>query len=189
MKKFYIIRGIVAVILFIFFMWGLVLVMNNDAPQTETTETTETPELTTAGFTEEIKPTIEFIGEEVDELDIEKEEIADTPIAQEMEIVEEPEPTCLGTFRLTAYCPCSKCCGHNTGITATGTTATQGRTIAVNPNQIPYGSVVIINGHEYIAEDCGGGIGWNCIDIYFDSHEEAIIFGQQYTEIYISERS
>ena len=49
---------------------------------------------------------------------------------------------CLGLFELTAYCPCSACCGKNDGITATGTVATEGRTVAVDPTVIPYGTSI-----------------------------------------------
>lgn len=88
------------------------------------------------------------------------------------------------TFKLTAYCPCSICCGsYSNGITATGTVATAGRTIAVDPNVIPYGSEVIINGKTYVAEDCGGAISRNRIDIFFDSHQEALNFGVQYADV------
>lgn len=52
-------------------------------------------------------------------------------------------------------------------------------TIAVDPAIIPMGSTVIINGHEFIAEDVGGAIKGNRIDIYFDNHEEALKFGRQ----------
>lgn len=91
----------------------------------------------------------------------------------------------LGTFKLTAYCACSKCCGKSDGITASGTKAKQGRTIAVDPKQIPYGTKVVINGHTYTAEDCGGGIGKNRIDVFFDSHKEALNFGVQHAEVFI----
>lgn len=109
--------------------------------------------------------------------------------------VEETEPTetvetdnnYLGNFKLTAYCPCAKCCGKSDGITATGTVATQGRTIAVDPSVIPYGTEVVINGNTYVAEDCGGAIKSNKIDIYFDSHAEALQFGVQYADVYIKE--
>ena len=84
---------------------------------------------------------------------------------------------------MTAYCPCSRCCGKSDGITATGTRATAGRTIAVDPRQIPYGTKVIIDGHTYIAEDCGGGIKGNRIDVFFSSHQEALRFGVQYKEV------
>lgn len=92
----------------------------------------------------------------------------------------------LGEFKLTAYCPCGICCGQWTdGITSTGVTAKAGRTIAVDPDIIPYGSLVEINGHTYVAEDCGGAIKGNRIDIYFDTHEEALKFGVQYADVRI----
>lgn len=87
------------------------------------------------------------------------------------------------TYKLTAYCPCSSCCGKTDGITSTGTRATEGRTIAVDPRKIPYGSEVVIYGHTYIAEDCGGAISNNRIDIFFDTHQEALEFGVQYAEV------
>ena len=68
---------------------------------------------------------------------------------------------CLGLFELTAYCPCSACCGKNDGITATGTVATEGRTVAVDPTVIPYGTTIEViyadgSSARYVAEDCGG---------------------------------
>lgn len=93
----------------------------------------------------------------------------------------------LGAFVITAYCPCSKCCGEwADGITSTGTVATEGRTIAVDPSVIPYGSVVEINGVNYIAEDCGGAIKKNRIDIYFDSHDDALEWGVQKHDVFIT---
>lgn len=94
-------------------------------------------------------------------------------------------PINLGKFKLTAYCPCVKCCGKCDGITATGTKAKQGRTIAVDPDVIPYGTKVMINGNEYIAEDCGGAIKDNHIDIYHTSHNDALNFGVKYENVYI----
>lgn len=92
----------------------------------------------------------------------------------------------LGNFRITHYCPCSICCGPWTdGITSTGVTAQTNHTIAVNPSQIPYGSKVVINGQVYVAEDCGGAIVDNCIDIYVASHEEGESKGVFYTDVYL----
>lgn len=122
------------------------------------------------------------------------------PVVQETE--PEPEPTIsetepeteeesdstfksLGTFTLTAYCACSSCCGKSDGITATGTIATQGRTIAVDPRVIPYGTRVMINGNIYIAEDCGGAIGGNRIDVFFNNHQDALYFGVQTAEVFV----
>lgn len=83
------------------------------------------------------------------------------------------------TVTATAYCACEKCCGKSNGITASGTKATAGRTIAVDPKVIPYGTEVIIDGHTYIAEDTGGAIKGNKIDIFFDNHADAEKFGRQ----------
>ena len=91
----------------------------------------------------------------------------------------------LGKFKLTGYCRCVSCCGKSDGITSTGTKAKAGRTIAVDSSIIPYGSKVKINKKEYVAEDCGGAIKNNKIDIFFDTHEEALEFGVKYANVYM----
>lgn len=90
-------------------------------------------------------------------------------------------------FEATAYCACSKCCGEwADGITASGTKATAKRTIAVDTNIIPLGSEVEIEGlGVYIAEDTGSAIKGKIIDLYFDTHEEALKFGRQKVNIRI----
>ena len=105
-------------------------------------------------------------------------------------IIPEPktiEPTVinLGTFKISAYCHCSKCCGKSDGITATGTKVQANRTIAVDPNVIPLGSSVIIDGqtYTYVAEDTGGGIKGNKIDMYFPTHQEALNWGIRYKQV------
>lgn len=103
----------------------------------------------------------------------------------ESEPESEPELKSLGRFKLTAYCACSKCCGKSDGITASGTKAKQGRTIAVDPKLIPYGTKVVINGRTYVAEDCGGSIKQNRIDVFFNSHKDALNFGIQHAEVFI----
>ena len=97
-----------------------------------------------------------------------------------------------GEFKLTAYCPCMKCCGKTDGITSTGTLAAEGRTIAVDPRVIPYGSSVTIyfadgTSHTYTAEDCGGAIKENRIDVFFSSHDAARAFGVQSAMVYVEE--
>lgn len=124
------------------------------------------------------------------------EEIQDEP-TPEVEVIEAGaevigvgEPTgewvSLGTYTLTAYCPCTKCCGQfANGITSTGVTARELHTIAVDPKVIPYGTEVLIDGIIYTAEDCGGAIKNNRIDVYFDSHQEALNFGRQRADVYV----
>ena len=95
----------------------------------------------------------------------------------------------IGTFKITHYCACKSCCGKDPsdpayGITATGTKATINRTIAVDPNVIPLGTHVVIDGKEYVAEDVGGAIDGNRIDIYFESHDAALEYGVQSVDLY-----
>jgi len=66
-----------------------------------------------------------------------------------------------------------------TGITATGKVAVEG-IIAVDPKIIPLGtSVEIKDIGVFIADDRGGKIKGNRIDIFFDSKEEAKDFGKK----------
>lgn len=64
--------------------------------------------------------------------------------------------------------------------------ATEGRTIAVDPDVIELGSTVTINGRDYVAEDIGGAIQGERIDVYFDDHADALEFGVQYAEILLN---
>ena len=96
-----------------------------------------------------------------------------------------PEQIGLGEYTITHYCACSRCCGKSDGVTATGTQATEGRTIAVDPEVIPYGTKVLIDGHEYIAEDCGSAIKGQRIDIYAADHAEALSRGRITREVWV----
>lgn len=91
----------------------------------------------------------------------------------------------VGYFTITHYDLCYSCCGKTPshpayGKTATGTYATPNRTIAVDPKVIPYGTEVIISGQTYIAEDTGGNIKGNRIDVCVASHSEALQKGRLY---------
>lgn len=89
-------------------------------------------------------------------------------------------------MKTVAYCSCEKCCGWNTGITYSGTVATQGRTVACNLDKFPIGTKLMIDGHEYIVEDTGH-LSENMIDIYFDSHEAALQYGSQWKAVEVVE--
>ena len=138
--------------------------------------------------TETISITEEPIVEAETETEVTETEAVDVVILELPEVTEpqEPEPklVSLGEFLLTAYCPCTSCSDDYGTQTSTGGTCVEGRTIAVDPRVIPYGTKVYINGHEYVAEDCGGLIKQKRIDIYFDSHEEASNI-KYYAEVFI----
>lgn len=73
--------------------------------------------------------------------------------------------------------------GSGTGLTYTGNKCVPWYTIAVDPSVIPLGSKVIINGREYLADDIGGAIKGNKIDIATWSREEAFRYGRRYLDI------
>lgn len=93
----------------------------------------------------------------------------------------EPQYKSLGVYKITHYCPCGQC-GSGTGITASGTQATAGRTVACN--SLSFGTKVIINGNTYTVEDTGGMNG-NTIDIFVSSHQEALNKGVYYADVYV----
>jgi len=90
---------------------------------------------------------------------------------------------CIGTFTITAYCGCKKCSGGSNK-TASGTTPTEGRTIAADTSILPYGTQVVIDGIVYTVEDCGSGVKGNHIDIFFSTHEKALAYGRKTIKVY-----
>lgn len=107
--------------------------------------------------------------------------------AEEVEISEKETPTeeweSLGTYTITAYCPCEICCGQwADGITASGEPATEGVTIAAS-NELEFGTVVRIDGHEYTVQDRGRAITGNRMDLYFENHDDALAWGVQTKEV------
>ena len=86
------------------------------------------------------------------------------------------------TYKITAYCSCSKCCGKTTGRTASGTQATAGRTVAA-PSKFAFGTKLNIGGHIYTVEDRGGAIKGNRIDVYVNSHSAALQRGVKYLPV------
>lgn len=96
-----------------------------------------------------------------------------------------PEYQYAGECVLTAYC-CEKykhICGTGTGLTATGLPVAPGM-VAVDPDVIPLGSRVFINGVEYLAADTGEAIKGNRIDVAMETHQEADVFGRQTAEVW-----
>lgn len=75
-----------------------------------------------------------------------------------------------------------KCCGKTNKVTASGTIATEGRTIAAD---LPFGTKLYIDGvGERIVEDRGGGIGTGKIDIFMSDHNSALQFGVRKVDVY-----
>ena len=152
--------GIVLAIFAIGFLVGRLAVPSAavDKPDT-TTSTTST--------TEQTDPTVETT-------------IPETSVPEEKWI----------EFTATAYCPCEKCCGvwatkrpldeNGNPIVygATGIVLRQGVSVAADTSTYPMGTQLEIEGMGiYTVQDRGGSIKGNRIDIYFDNHDEAVVFG------------
>lgn len=88
----------------------------------------------------------------------------------------------VGECTLTWYCPCGECCGRwSDGLTATGLPASPGA-VAVDPEVIPLGSTVIIDGQTYLAADTG--VKGLAVDIFVTDHAEAERLGVGTAEVW-----
>ena len=96
-------------------------------------------------------------------------------------------------MRVTAYCPCPKCCGESSdGITACNHRIQQGETFVAADRKYPFGTEMIIAGYNsgepVKVLDRGGAIYGNRLDIYFGSHQQALEWGVKYIDVKILTR-
>lgn len=95
-----------------------------------------------------------------------------------------------GEFKLTHYCCEARehICGTGDGITATDVPVTPYWTCAVDPSVIPYGAEVMIDYGDRVefwkAQDCGGSIKGNHIDLAVETHAEALEKGVTSAVVY-----
>lgn len=91
---------------------------------------------------------------------------------------------------VTHYDCCIACCGKTDGITASGLRATPGVTVAVDPAVIPLGADVLVDYgdgtglHYYRADDVGGAVKGNHIDLCVESHEKADELGRRQATVW-----
>ena len=91
-------------------------------------------------------------------------------------------------FRVTAYCPCRKCCDKSDGLTATGYKVRHGDKIIAAAPEIPFGTKMEIPGYGTArVTDRGGKIKGNRLDVFFYEHKNALKWGIQFLEVKIYE--
>jgi len=94
-------------------------------------------------------------------------------------------------MRVTAYCPCEKCCGrYSDGITASGHRIGEGDVFVAADKQFSFGTKMIILGYNNNLSvkvlDRGGAIQGNRIDVFFHTHKEALQWGVKYIDVRVS---
>ncbi len=91
-------------------------------------------------------------------------------------------------MRVTAYCPCEKCCGkYSNSQTACGHKIRPGDAFVAADKEYSFGTEIIIPGYENAAPvkvlDRGGAIRGNRLDVFFGSHEEALKWGVRHLDV------
>lgn len=93
-------------------------------------------------------------------------------------------------MRVTAYCPCPKCCGnYSDGVTASGHKIAQGDLFVAADKMYPFGTEMLIPGYKkgeaVKVLDRGGVIRGNRLDVFFNTHQEALEWGVRYMDVKI----
>jgi len=90
-------------------------------------------------------------------------------------------------FKVTAYCPCKKCCGKFAdGITASGHIIQKGDKFVATPEEFPFNAILNIPGYGVaLVLDRGKNIKENCLDVFFPTHEEAVQWGAKNLKVKI----
>ncbi len=91
-------------------------------------------------------------------------------------------------MRVTAYCPCKKCCGkHSDGYTASMHKIHRGDRFVASDKKFGFGTEMIIPGYNNSnpvkIEDRGRLIKGNKLDVFFNSHKQAMKWGVKYLDV------
>lgn len=98
----------------------------------------------------------------------------------------EESPYYLGEFQVTGYCSCTICCGEKEErLTKSETVPRASHTVAADPPVIPLGTRIVIDDVVYTVEDTGKAVEGMRLDIFFDSHEEAVRYGRKEKYVYL----
>lgn len=98
--------------------------------------------------------------------------------------------TYISDCKITHYCTELRphICGNGDGLTSTGVPVTAYWTCAVDPSVIPYGAEVMVDYGDHVefwkAQDCGGSVKGNHVDLAVEHHDEAYDLGVKYTSVY-----
>ena len=96
-------------------------------------------------------------------------------------------------MRVTAYCPCPKCCGeYSDGITANGHRIRPGDTFVAADRRYSFGTEMLIPGYNnsVVVEvlDRGGAIKGNRLDVFLHSHQQALEWGVRNLDVHVPDK-
>lgn len=133
-----------------------------------------------------LKPQID--NERKLQLKLDRWEASKDAAEPEPEVDPAPEMTYLGSWRITGYDLCARCCGNTRGITASGEKAEVGVTCA-GPKSLPFGTRIWIDGiGERVVQDRGGAVNGQHIDVLCNNHDECYALTGSY-DVYIIEEA
>lgn len=92
--------------------------------------------------------------------------------------------TALGTFTVTGYCGCETCSGGHS-LTYSGVVPTADHTISADLSRFPIGTRLMIGDTIYTVEDKGSSVQGDTVDIFYDTHEEALKHGTTHQEVFL----
>ena len=105
-----------------------------------------------------------------------------------------PRRVAVMRMEVTAYCPCTKCCGADAhGVTASGRRVSHdgGKFVAADTTILKFGTLLEIPGYHNARPveviDRGGAIKGHKLDVYYPTHEEARLWGRRILNVYVVE--
>jgi len=92
----------------------------------------------------------------------------------------------LGEMEIAAYCSCKRCVKESDGyITYSGQRPVQGVTVAADLELFQIGDKIRIGDHVYEVQDKLSARAKEKLSLYFDNHEEALVFGRAKLPVYL----
>lgn len=201
--KVYNYKYYILTILIIVLLVGYLSVNGESTAVNETTTALNWHLSTTTSEVEEVTTTTQVEETTTEETTTTTTTTETTTVETTSKIVTAAQSNLIGRFKITVYCACSKCCGKyaiGRPVDKDGNVIVKGSSgrvltplysIATDTRVIPSGKEVVINGKTYRADDTGGAVKGNVIDIYAGTdHEEAwriaceMAEDSQYADVY-----
>lgn len=201
--KVYNYKYYILTILIIVLLVGYLSVNGESTTVNETTTALNWHLSTTTSEVEEVTTTTQVEETTTEETTTTTTTTETTTVETTSKIVTAAQSNLIGRFKITVYCACSKCCGKyaiGRPVDKDGNVIVKGSSgrvltplysIATDTRVIPSGKEVVINGKTYRADDTGGAVKGNVIDIYAGTdHEEAwriaceMAEDSQYADVY-----